>query len=42
MYRKKFSKASQELLETDADLNDWFLDCPYLFPYSASFKMNKR
>ena len=32
MYRKEFSKASQEWLWTDADQNDSFSDSSYLFP----------
>ena len=32
MYGKKCSKASQELLWSDADQNDSFLDSSFLFP----------
>ena len=32
MYRKTFSKASQEWLGSDADQNDSFSDSSYLFP----------
>ena len=39
MYRKNFSKASEEWLWTDADQNDSFSDSSYLFPVLCILQM---